>query len=281
MPKDEIPQNKVNTRATSNKTGFAFLLILPVIFAAVALGFVTITMVAFKFGEISTFSNLSGGGGSTVSVSPGADVCKNNPSAYNCSAPTIASVNGANNPVGTGYAGVPLFLQNIDPYASYFKNWGCAITSVAMVLRYYNVPVDPLVVYKSKNAMSGEMLLFSNIATDFNMNYRQDNGKNGNLAHFMPDIIASLQKHQPVVVGAEGSKNGPFWPSWHFVVFDYYQPASSTDTNILDGTIFVNNPDSRISHQGRVTSFPVKYLEATTKTFKHADFYTPKTSTSS
>lgn len=250
------------------------LLILPVILAIIMLG-VAIGAASFlSNGPIRMISNLFGANKSDTVPPFSTTACSAKSQSYACNAPTInVNISGVLNPSGVGYAGVPLFLQTDSRYKSNsygtsqpFKAWGCAVSSVSMVLRFYNKPVDPNIIASKYVNKSNKNLSFSSVASAYNMSYRRDSGS---WSSAMPDIISSLNNHQPVVVGAKGTPiynmklgDSPFSTHGHFVVFAAYLPATNS--------IVVNNPEKTAP-----VTYSVSSLEKTK--FNHADFYTPNT----
>lgn len=159
-----------------------------------------------------------------------------------------------------GTNGVPYFNQGDPKYGSQriytdsrpFRQWGCCPTSLAMILRYYDKPVDPIVVGKliiAKGDYHGngtEHQAFPDVAKAYNLTYKEIN---------LETAKQYLQQGKPILSRGKGSN--PYSPGGHCVVFVSYDQYSNT--------FMVNNPSR--NHGGG------PFTEAQIRKTSNATFY--------
>lgn len=182
--------------------------------------------------------------------SQGADrlmVAYNDLLAKQCSGTALANGTGATNGIydpGKGNDGVPLYRQGDPRYGNLvidnfeaFKIWGCCPTSAAMVLRYYGITVDPIVMgnfvtqkgFHIPGQGTNHAAMVPALAASYNLNAKVL-GSNGNVD--WDQVITYLQQQKPLI--ARGLGANPYSPIGHCIVITGYDSATQS--------FRVNNP---------------------------------------
>lgn len=121
------------------------------------------------------------------------------------------------------YFGVPYFAQDSGPWAGMYinnipppaggtmANYGCAITSVAMILKYYGVNVNPGVLAQDSRILTGILIKFYDIGTHYGVSCKTGCAPGSNINWGVVD--QQLENRRPVILMISAPGGGT-----HFIV---------------------------------------------------------------
>ena len=250
----------MGTKKSSGSATIVALVIVAVLLI-VSLGGIFAIYAYYKNGPLGKVGDLLFGSTSSQVSSEKASDCATNPTDYGCQAPNITTgISNVYDPTSNGENGVPYFQQTdsryhhvqIPPFTKTIGYMGCCFTSAAMVLRYYNKPVDPVIIGQLEaswpDSHTGNLAYFDVLDRDLANKYGL---KAVSLGTDWGSIESYLEDNKPVLTHGKGGK--PYSSGGHCVVFSSYDKATDS--------IYVLNPAPGLGMGFYPVSVLKKYTE--------------------